>query len=476
MLLGIQDFRNLKDIFSSKLLFNEENINYENYQKQDLLRKNWNEICYVYDDYDIHDINYELKAVGLPENVYYSKASNGFTLDRIIEIIEFEIDGKKSEYNYKDYSLEFTINLKNLESNKIHLKYKESKSKLTSGEIKERKFYRSDYYGISKNLKGQIAKFTLIIKCDLEVINFEDEFFVKTNEKEYTWGGEVPLEGKRTVVKISKSKAKFNFNYIQKVESIDRKPLKNTKLNIPLCFEGGNNDIKKITYSCKQTDKVEYNEDKRQYEIKFININKNFGEFEMKGELVNHCKGEWFCNFTNEQIEKEIPNDYKTNKEKFKELCKKIIEEYDKEHKNDLIQVPDFVKIGKWVHKNIKYNISYKGKNDITATETYNKRVGVCHHFTKLFNAFMYSLGYQCIYVSGYVIKKNDSFNEDNGHAWSLIKINDKWLPFDATWGIFSGKFPVSHVFKQFDCKGIITKGYDYINVGKLIIQGNYLD
>ena len=473
MLLDIQDFRNPKEIFCTKILFNES-INNENYQNQNLLRKNWNEICYIYDDYDIYEVNFVLLAVGLPENVFYSMASLGFTLNRKIEILEFEIDGKKAEYNYKDYSLEFNIHLCNLESNKIHYKIKQSKINLTKGEQKERKFYRSDYYGLSKNVKG-VAKFTLIIKCDFEIINFEDEFFVKTNEKEYTWGGEVPPEGKRTVIKLSKAKACFDFKVKQKVESSNFKPLKKTKLTFPKCFEGGNNNIKKIKYLSKQTDQIEYDDKKEVYEINFVNSNTYYGEFIVEGELINTCKGEWSCDYTNEQIESNIPEDFKRNKSKFKEISKKIIEEYDKIHKDDLIQVTDFVKIGKWVHKNIKYDISYKGKNDITAVETYNNRVGVCHHFTKLYNALMYSLGYQCIYVSGYAIKSNDCFNKDDGHAWSLIKVNNKWLPFDATWGIFSGKLPVCHIFYSYFANNVTTFGTDSIHIENKQVNGHFL-
>jgi hypothetical protein len=61
MLLSIKDFSKAKDIFNSMYLFKNEKE--ENYTTQDLLRKNWKEICYIYDEYDIHDINYELKAV-----------------------------------------------------------------------------------------------------------------------------------------------------------------------------------------------------------------------------------------------------------------------------------------------------------------------------------------------------------------------------------------------------------------------------
>ena len=66
MLLGINNFGD-KDIFSSTNIFSQEDFIKKG--GQDLIRKNWNEICYVYDDYDIHDVNYEIKAVGLPSRI-----------------------------------------------------------------------------------------------------------------------------------------------------------------------------------------------------------------------------------------------------------------------------------------------------------------------------------------------------------------------------------------------------------------------
>lgn len=127
---------------------------------------------------------------------------------------------------------------------------------------------------------------------------------------------------------------------------------------------------------------------------------------------MNRCKGEWVCDLTDKQIEDQIPKDYKSNKSKFKEFAEQIIKNYDKENKDNLVKVPDVVKIGKWIKKNIKYDLSYSGRNDITATETLNNRIGVCHHFTKAFNALMYSLGYQVIYISGYALDKKDTFEK----------------------------------------------------------------
>ena len=475
MLLGINNFGD-KDIFSSTNIFSQEDFIKKG--GQDLIRKNWNEICYVYDDYDIHDVNYEIKAVGLPNNSFFSSCSFGFVIGADIKILEFEKDGKKENYNYADYSLEFNIFLKNNQSNRIHVKYQESPSKrnMTEGERRERKFVKNDYYGVSKNLAGQRAKFVLSIKCGFEIIAFQEEFFVKTNDKEYTWGGTVPKEGKRTLIKMSKNKAKFNFMFSQRIRSMTNRAIKNTKMTVPVCFVGGNNEVLKIDTNSQPVSNINLNKEKGVYEVDFKDTNYGEVEFSISGQLINRCRGEWVCELTDKQIEENIPEDYKKNKKLFNDTAKKIIEQYDQEHKNDNIKVPDVIKVGKWVKNNITYDLRYTGRNEIEATEVLKKKIGVCHHFTKLFNALMYSLGYKVIYVSGFALDKKDFYDKADAHAWSLIKIDGKWLPFDATWGIFSGKLPVCHVFKQYFPGGVHVVGTDTIEFGVGRDEGEFID
>ena len=475
MLLDIKDFGK-KDIFSSINVFSEEDFVKKG--AQDLLRKNWNEICYVYDDYDIHDVNYELKAVGLPSNSFFSSCSLGFVIGDDIEILEFEKEGKKEQYDYSDYSLEFKICLKNNESNRIHVKYKKSpsKSKMTEGEKRERKFVRNQYYGISKNIAGQRAKFVLCIKCDFEIISFDEEFFVKTGNKEYTWGGTVPPEGKKTLVKMSKSKGKYEFIYSQQIKSLTKNPIKSTRMTVPVSFVGGNNEIIKIDSSSNETNKITLNKEKGIYEIEFKDTNSLDCTFTISGQLINRCRDEWVCELTDKQIEDSLPKDYETNKKLFNEKAKQIIEEYDNANKDSMIKMHDATKIGKWIKKNIAYDLRYTGRNDIEATETLKNKIGVCHHFTKLFNALMYSLGYQVIYISGYALDKKDHYDKSDAHAWSLVKIKGKWLPFDATWGILSGKLPVCHVFKQYFPSTVRVVGTDSLEFGKGKDEGKFID
>ena len=278
-----------------------------------------------------------------------------------------------------------------------------------------------------------------------------------------------------TLVKMSKPKGKFNFLLTEVIKSKTKIPIKNTKMTVPVAFVGGNNELIKIDCKSDQTENITLKQEERVYEVNFFNTNSLIGEFSIQGQLINKCKGQWFCDLTDEQIENNIPIDYKNNKETFKNVAQEIIKNYDIEHKDDLIKVLDVVKIGKWVNKNIKYDYSFIGRRDLTASDILKIRMGVCEHFTELFNALIYSLGYQVIYISGFALDKKDTFGKEDAHAWSLIKIDGKWLPFDVTWGLFSGKLPVGHVFKQFFKSAIKIIGTDKLQFGEAKQEGKFI-
>ena len=420
-------------------------------EKFKLLVNNWHEKCTIYDEYDLYERNFEYSSIELPKRISLSLKQIPFTKHKIIKIIEFKIDNKIVDYKYENSKLKFKkIKFKGLQTKKVYIKYKQSNI-LTENQKKQRKIYREDFYGISKNLKGRFAKFYLIIKNDMEIISFDDEIFTKIKEDEYKIDSFIPNEGKMTRVILSKKSAKFNFCFTKKIETINKNSyINNTKLILHYYFEdGGNmkNNIKIIKETNPPKGIINVNNIERQYIIEFNNIKQNYAELIIKGELTNHSTGEYKCNLTEEQIEKEIPEEYKTNKDYFKKISNNIINDYDIKHKNDSIKITDLAKIGKWIKKNIIYDEKEKS---ISALEIYKKKKGVCKQYTILFNALLYALGYKCIYVSGFVIKDNVSFNLTNAHSWSLVRINDKWLPFDATWGIFSGNLPVSHIFQNY--------------------------
>ena len=472
-LIGINDFGKNIELFKSKILFQDKNIQDENkIREAKILRKNWHEICYIYDDYDMHDVHFEVKAVGLGPFSFFNSCSIGFYMGKDIEIQYLEINGKKSNYTYDDYCLDLNIKLKNMQSAKIYLKYKEKPkfSTMTKSEKLKYAFFRQEYYGLSQALSGQMAKYSLILKGSFEIISFKDSFFIPNEqnkrEKEYIWGGKVPPEGKRTLVKLSKNEATWKFYSNTQIVS-RRGQLNNTVLKVPLGFVGGNNDIIKMNYSSPQTKNIVVDEENRIYEIRYKNSGYQTGDFILSGELKNRCKGDWDVDLTDEVIESHIPKEDKRDKPILEKIARKIIEDFDRNNKNTMFNFMDYAKIGKWVHKNIKYDLNYSGRTDMTAMDIYNQRVGVCHHMTRLSNALLYSLGYKVIYTNGFACESSAEFDQNSGHAWSLIKVNGKWYPFDSTWDILSGKLPVCHVFQGFFGKSMQVVGTDSAIFGK---------
>ena len=481
-LIGVKDFGKNIDLFKSTILFQDKNIAQENKTTEaKLLRKNWHEVCYIYDDYDIHDIHFELKAVGLGAFSFFNSASVPFYLGKIIDILEFEINGKKSDYRFDGY-FDFDIHLNNLESAKVHLKYKESPK--FKGDKKNEKLiyslYRKEYYGLMKSLSGQMGKYSLILKGTLSIINFRDDFFIlnenNKKEKEYVWGGKIPPEGKETLVTLSKTEATWKF--YSKYELISRYgTINHTTLTIPLRYVGGNNDIIKMDYSSPQTKNISIDEESRKYEVNYFNTGYTKVEFTLQGEIKNRCKGDWELDITDEMVEANTPQDVKRDKAKLEKIAKKIIEDFDKKNKNSIFNYMDYMKIGRWVYENIKYDYSYIGRTELTAMDIYNKRVGVCSHFTRLSNALLYSLGYKAFYVHGFACEDTAEFEEDCKHAWSLVKVDGKWYPFDSTWNILSGKLPVCHVFQGYfnDSDRVEYVTRDSVSFGELRDDGEFI-
>ena len=107
------------------------------------------------------------------------------------------------------------------------------------------------------------------------------------------------------------------------------------------------------------------------------------------------------------------------------------------------------------------------------AVEIYNGKRGVCEHFTILYNTLLNCVGIPVIYVCGLAnngeggkTQIKDINNER--HAWTLAKIEGRWIALDATWGILRGIIPVSHIFQHYFNTSIKTKFNCNVKVNEL--------
>ena len=478
-LFNVKNVSKKLELLKTINLFKNDDKSEKNLKNFKILKKNFHEICYIYDDYQIHDIYYILKVVGLPKKRKLTKSSYSFDSDYVIEIQEFSLNDIPSKYSDEEQGIiKFAINLSNLEAVKVHIKIKaQKKSYLISKEEKEhRKIYRSGDYGLSSNLAGEKAKYSLILKGSFDIVNFDEYFLIRNinnkEESEYTWGGIVPPKGKMTSIMFSKKEAIFSFN--QEINFEFEEYVKDTKIFVPIEFVGGNNEILNITLSSPQTTDIKLDEEYRRYIFNFSDTNNKNIEIVIKGELRNKCKGDWNVYLTDEQIEYLMPEQDVKDKEELKIIAKKIINDFDKNNKNSDYEFLDYMKIGFWVYENIKYDLKYVG-TVYSALAIYKMKKGVCCHFTRLCNALLYSLGYKVVYVTGYAIEGR-TFSLEDLHAFSLIQLdNNQWFPFDSTWGILFGKLHVGHIFRMFD-NGIYNYDtYQSIKSHSQTINGKFI-
>jgi transglutaminase/protease-like cytokinesis protein 3 len=98
-----------------------------------------------------------------------------------------------------------------------------------------------------------------------------------------------------------------------------------------------------------------------------------------------------------------------------------------------------------WICTNIKYDsVSYLSGNitfynDIAkdAKHTFRRKVGVCAHYTSLFQYMAEGCGLESSVVNGYAkLFPFKYVSEKTNHAWNVIRINEKRILIDPTWGV----------------------------------------
>jgi len=197
-------------------------------------------------------------------------------------------------------------------------------------------------------------------------------------------------------------------------------------------YFGGNNynfTKNELLTSIKENDTLKID---KYYELTFRNFQEKEKYFKLN---LTFSSSHTFWNVT--------AGDFKnTSNDEALTLAKSILE-------NDKSSKPDYYKIGKWVYTYIKYNISYSGKI-LSISDIISIKQGVCTHYTLLYNSLLNSIGIEAAYASGYAVTDLD-YPNDGTHAWTVAKIDGKWIGLDATWGIFSGYLPLCHIFKAFN-------------------------
>ena len=379
---------------------------------------------------ELTTLSITLKGINLPEGINVNKYNIGLSKEGDFKLLNVEISKKGISYKKEGNIIFFeNMNLKNNEEIKLTIEYQITNTKSFN-------LIHKESLGLPPNDKEYEGE--IYIYCSNELELFGRLVLFKRNDNgTYYWKGTVPNNGIGDIIHVGLKSAKWKANYNATAVKTTPFGKLNGRFIIPYIFQGGNNKIKYY--------KVENNNAKK---IDGKNIIKD------KANLIFNCRGDTIFYKIITEFSNKVSSDYSIDLQNYKykstatELTnKKAKEILLKDNSND----PDYLKLGKWVKRNIKYDDNYEGKQ-MSIEEILNKRIGVCEHFTQLYNALLHSINIPAIYTFGYAITNEQSLKSNNKvlHAWSLVKINSKWIPIDSTWGIFEGRLPVSHVFESY--------------------------
>lgn len=124
--------------------------------------------------------------------------------------------------------------------------------------------------------------------------------------------------------------------------------------------------------------------------------------------------------------------------------------DYAKMHIKDKNELAKFFYY--WIGSNIEYDNELFEKilaKNITIQEflekqneydVYKNRKGVCAGYANLFKWFMNEIDIEAVVISGHIRDVINHYieletDDDFRHAWNAIKLNDKWILVDTTWG-----------------------------------------
>lgn len=108
------------------------------------------------------------------------------------------------------------------------------------------------------------------------------------------------------------------------------------------------------------------------------------------------------------------------------------------------------------------YNYQQKFSYNYNPGFVFQKRMGVCIGYSTLFKWFMDAFGIKSEIVIGYIRDERNRYVEidsdyDFRHAWNVIKLNNRWMIVDATWGTSNDENISDFYFDVNPIRSIIT-------------------
>ncbi|MDR1495242.1 MAG: transglutaminase-like domain-containing protein [Rickettsiales bacterium] len=389
----------------------------------------------------------KLKAVELPENHYYDNWSMIFDKKSKISLLEAgALNDNSCTGDFSGNKLKFQFR-KIFNSQEIILKFK---YQIDNDEISEMPYLRREVVNLPAFASGARANLEIHSLEDMTLYSMHN--MLNEDGNIFRWSGTIDKKGFRDTFSMTRNSSSWNVSTLIKVE--DSKGIGNLVIELPLDYVGGNNEIIKYNISNGQIDYIDGKLIEKKNDsvvVKFKNLASTKSFVRIDATLRNDYSNFNWVNDFNFADTTKIDEEYI---EPLSSLVNKIDNKRDR-------RLPTYIRIAQWVHENITYDESLVGKK-MTSLEILKTKKGVCEHYAILYQDMLRSVNIPSNTIVG--LSYNFEKKKFENHAWVMVHHNDKWIPIDPTWGIYSGKLPISHIFMYNNLRNAVS----YSRLGSL--------
>ncbi|MDR3078661.1 MAG: transglutaminase-like domain-containing protein [Rickettsiales bacterium] len=393
------------------------------------------------------EVTVKLKAANLPESHYYDNWTMIFDRGSRISLLEARApDDGDSRATFGDNRLKFKFR-KLFNSQEIILKFR---YQIDNEDIAKTPYLRRESVDLPNFARGARARLEVHSLEHMTLYSIHPLF--QRDGNVFRWRGTLGKEGLRDTFSMTRNRATWRVTTLVKIE--DSRGIGNLVVQLPLDYVGGNNEIIEYNVSNGQVDYPDGNFlEKRDDAIvaKFKNFASTRSFVRIDATLVNdYSNFNWVNDFDFASTTKI--------EEKYIEPLSSLVNGIDSAGDRGL---PIHVKIAKWVHQNITYDESFVGRR-MTSMDILKIKRGVCEHYAILYQDMVRSVNIPSKTIVG--LSYNFEKKKFENHAWVMVYHNGQWIPIDPTWGIYSGKLPISHIFMYNDLRNAVS----YSRLGSL--------
>ncbi len=401
----------------------------------DVIISDWRENVTLTASGKISEVFVQGKITNMPKDQVMTALSIVSDGKRQIKMMRVLCDNQPSNFSFNNNVLEvnFSQDKPNNSSVSIYFSYEEKYSKINE-------YLRQEAITVPSFAANAKAEIVINFPGYLESATLNPNVTKKNNS--FIYRNIVPKNGVQEVIKLTPAKSVWDVNVKVKVSA--DKSLGNITITSPIYFQNAGQKVDYLVIE-PSIPTIE----------KSTNANNTIFKFNSPSkEITIENKAKISTGTINRTPIIRDPNEYlKYNQDEFA-LLSPILEQIKQNPAyNDL---PLYAKIGRFVHKFIKYDLRYTGKLPNVQQILQNPN-GVCTEYARLYSALARIAGIPSLIIAGGACGE---YNKCEGHAWNMIYINGLWINVDPTWDLMSGIVSSSHIYFSDEGKDSVMAQY----------------